>query len=114
MRTQRHTVSKASQLELEWRYTQGRKMCLMPDQAYFPPCILSSLSDFISQECSEFRVKSVEQVPPEKPAALTYREETLVIHYTNEPSEPPIGGSLSVPQQSHKYTGDEEIVEYGG
>lgn len=34
-------------------------------------------------------------------------------HYANEPSEPPIGGGLSVPQQASRYKG-EGIVEYGG
>lgn len=88
-------------------------MCLVLDQEHFPPCILSSLSDLISQECREFRARSVEQLPPEKPATLTQGEETPGVHYTNEHAEPPIGGGLSVPQQSFRYTRDEGIVGYG-
>lgn len=50
---------------------------------------------------------------PEKPAAFTQGEETLVIHYVNESSVSPIGGGLSVLQQSSRYTED-GIVEYDG
>lgn len=51
---------------------------------------------------------------PEKPAALTQGEEILVIHYANELSEPPLGGGLSVPQQSSRSTRKGQISECGG
>lgn len=51
---------------------------------------------------------------PEKPANLTQGEESLVIHYANEPSEAPIGAGLSEPQQFSRYTGEGGIVKYGG